>query len=217
MQVKQARVDGGVRVVHGDAFEGQFAGRIAVPDLDDDAVFDKDRAVVVHGAGIVHGHHAALEHVRPRVDVVEVGVAAQASDGGAHGGVFVSAGCRCVVLPKAAVVQRDVGSVPPAVLVGPAHRIDEGPFRGAEHRTVAAVVVQLKARIGTEDDDALVGLQDGVPRQAAGRRAAAFLVIEPPIGDVDRAVSGVPNLDELIRNASCHTVTVPIHAVVVFG
>ena len=171
----------------------------------------------MHGAGIVHGHHAALEHVRPRVDVVEVGVAAQTRDGSTDRGVFVGAGCRCVVLPKAAVVQRDVGSVPPAVLVGPAHRIDEGPFRGAEHRTVAAVVVQLKARVGTEDDDALVGLQDGVPGQTAGRRAAAFLVVEPPIGDVHGAVVGVPNLDELIRNAADDAVAVPIHAVVVFG
>ena len=171
----------------------------------------------MHGAGIVHRHHASLEHVRSGVNVVEVGVAAQASDGGAHSGVFVSAGCRCVVLPKAAVVQRDVGSVPPAVLVGPAHRIDEGPFRGAEHRAVAAVVVQLKARIGTEDDDALVGLQDGVPGQTAGRRATAFLVVEPPIGDVHGAVVGVPDFDELIRNAADDAVAVPINAVVVFG
>ncbi len=75
VQVEQTWVDGGVRVVHGHAFEGQVAGSVTVPHFDDDAVLDEDGAVVVDGAGIVHRDHASGQHVGARMDVVQGGVA----------------------------------------------------------------------------------------------------------------------------------------------
>ena len=169
VQVEQTRIDGGVRVVHGHAFKRQIAWCISVPNLDDDAVLDEDGAVVVDGAGIVHRDHAAGQHVGARMEVIQGGVTPQAGDGCRNGRVLMRAWCGGIVLPQGSVVQWDVGLVPPAVLVGPAHRVDQHALGGAKDRTVSTIVVQFDPGVCTEHDDAGVGFEDGVPRQSARR------------------------------------------------
>ena len=216
VKVEHAGVNGAVGLDDGHVGQLDVSGHVVLPHRFDHPVLHQ-KMPLVHDVGFSgHGHDASLQHVSTGMHVVVESVTTDHVLGGGVVFTFAPSGRGRLDFRNRSVGGLHVGEVPPGVLgrVGEGiHEVSCGVRNGGR---IAVPIIEFNSGTRSENHDVVVGLDGGVPSQAARCRTAVGHVVQKPIGDVHRLRPSVPQFNELVGRRTDVAVVVPIGAVVAF-